>query len=298
MIKPSVKTLWLAVIVLFCASASPIAQAEATGRVVGSISNSEGRLSDVSVLVMSRDRQWNTRSNQNGEFNVDLPTGTYQFILERDGYMKLTVMDVIVRQGSDTNSPFVMEKSRGVEIFDDGFGATEPEPLTTSIGGPLTLNFLPQSAPNIGVNGYASTDRVQRGRIVQVAVVMEIPHGYHVNSNRPLESFLKATQLKVEAPGGVRVGPVAYPRALLRKFSFANDKLSVYEGRAVLRFNVTVPAKFGSGSLELKAKLNYQSCSDALCFPPQAREVKVEIPVVGANESVKRINNEYFGRGR
>ena len=64
----------------------------------------------------------------------------------------------------------------------------------------------PQSAPNIGVNGYASTDKVQRGRVVQVAVVMDIPHGYHVNSNRPLESFLKATQLKVDAPSGVRVG--------------------------------------------------------------------------------------------
>jgi DsbC/DsbD-like thiol-disulfide interchange protein len=156
----------------------------------------------------------------------------------------------------------------------------------------------PQSAPNISVNGYASTDRVQRGRIVQVAVVMEIPHGYHVNSNRPLESFLKATQLKVEAPAGVRVGPVTYPRALLRTFSFSKDKLSVYEGRVLLRFNATVPANFGSGSMELKAKVNYQSCSDALCFPPQSREVKVDVPVVGANESVKRINGEYFGRGR
>ncbi|HXM34138.1 MAG TPA: protein-disulfide reductase DsbD N-terminal domain-containing protein [Pyrinomonadaceae bacterium] len=156
----------------------------------------------------------------------------------------------------------------------------------------------PQSAPNIGVNGYPSTDKVQRGRIAQVAVVIDIPKGYHVNSNRPLENFLVATQLKVEAPGGARVGPVAYPRALLRTFSFSKDKLSVYEGRAVLRFNVTVPANFRSGSLELKAKLRYQSCSDALCFPPQSREVKVEIPVAGANESVKRINGEYFGRGR
>ena len=157
----------------------------------------------------------------------------------------------------------------------------------------------PQSAPNIGVNGYASTDKVQRGRIVSVAVVMDIPHGYHVNSNRPLESFLVATQLKVEAPGGgVRLGPVLYPRALLRNFSFSKLKLSVYEGRAVLRFNVTVPANFGGGSLELKTKLRYQSCSDALCFPPQSREVKVEIPVVGASEPVKRINGEYFPRGR
>jgi len=153
---------------------------------------------------------------------------------------------------------------------------------------------VPQSAPNIGVNGYLSSDKAQRGKVIQAAVVMDIPGGYHVNSNRPLEKFLVATQLSVDTPKGVRVGPVAYPRALLRKFQFSQERLSVYEGRAILRFNVTVPANFNSGSLELKAKLRYQSCSDSLCFPPQNREVKLEVPVVGANEAVKRVNTQYF----
>ena len=40
-------------------------------------------------------------------------------------------------------------------------------------------------------------------------VVMEIPSGYHTNSNRPLEKFLIATQLQIEAPQGIRVGPVS-----------------------------------------------------------------------------------------
>ena len=155
-------------------------------------------------------------------------------------------------------------------------------------------SMMPQSAPNIGVNGFLATDKAQRGKVLQGVIVMEIPNGYHVNSNRPLEKFLIATQLTVEAPGGVRVGPVSYPRALLRKFQFSPDKLSVYEGRPLLRFTVTVPANFNSGSLELRAKLRYQSCNDSLCFPPQNRDIKLEIPVVGANESVKRINTEYF----
>ena len=129
-----------------------------------------------------------------------------------------------------------------------------------------------------------------------MAVVMDIPHGYHVNSNRPLESFLKATQLSVETTSGVRAGAVIYPRASLRKFAFSKTNLSVYEGRVILRFNVTVAANFRDGNLEVKAKLNYQSCSDALCFPPQYREVRVGLPVVSANESVKRINGEIFGK--
>jgi len=258
----------------------------------------EARIAGASVLVESSQQNWTLHSDDQGEFEIRVPVGTYRFLIEMDGFKKLLVTDFIVRESSAVSYKFSMEAG---ECFDCD-GMVEMTPIETTISLPeLTLSLRlpsPQSAPNIGVNGYASTDRVQRGRIVQVAVVMDIPHGYHVNSNRPLESFLKATQLKVEAPGGVRTGAVAYPRALLRKFSFSTERLSVYEGRAVLRFNVTVPANFGSGSLELKAKLNYQSCSDALCFPPQSREVKVQIPVVGATESVKRINSEYFGRGR
>jgi len=156
---------------------------------------------------------------------------------------------------------------------------------------------IPQSAPNIGVNGYFSADKAQRGRVVQAAIVMDIPSGYHVNSNRPLEKFLVATQLGIEAPNSVRVSTISFPRAQLKNFQFSKQKLSVYEGRAILRFNVMVPASYNSGSIELRAKLRYQSCSDSLCFPPQSREVKLDIPVVGTNESVKRVNGEIF-RGR
>ena len=153
-------------------------------------------------------------------------------------------------------------------------------------------------SPNIGINGFFAADKAQRGRTVQAAVVVEIPSGYHINSNKPLAKFLIPTSLKIDAPRGVRVGPVSYPRAQLRGFSFSPDKLSVYEGRAVLRFTVTVPANFAPGLMELRARLKYQSCNDEACFPPTTREIKLPISVVGANDSVKRINGRIFGGGR
>lgn len=75
---------------------------------------------------------------------------------------------------------------------------------------------LPQSAPNISVNGTLAANKIGRGRTVQGSVVLDIPSGYHIHSNRPLEKFLIATQLQIEAPRGLRVGPVTYPRPLLR----------------------------------------------------------------------------------
>ncbi len=84
----------------------------------------------------------------------------------------------------------------------------------------IPANFQAASAPalspepNIGVNGYYANDKAQRGRTVQAAIVMDIPGGYHVNANRPLGKYAIPTALKIEAPRGVTVGPVTYPRAI------------------------------------------------------------------------------------
>jgi hypothetical protein len=137
----------------------------------------------------------------------------------------------------------------------------------------------PQDAPNIAVTARLSADKVRRGRSVQASLVMDIPSGYHVNSSRPLEKFLVPTQLKVEGPAGIRVGAVSYPKAVLRKFKFSKNQVSVYEGRATMKVNVSVPASFSQGSAELKARLRYQSCSDEVCFPPETRELSVTLAI-------------------
>jgi thiol:disulfide interchange protein DsbD len=170
--------------------------------------------------------------------------------------------------------------------------ATTPAPRAAV----ASNNFLtPAAQSNIGVNGFFAADRAQRGRSVQAAVVLDIPHGFHVNANRAAK-FSIPTVVKIDAPKGLRVSAVSYPRAVVRRLGFSKDPLSLYEGRAVMRFNVAVPANYQTGLTELRAKVTYQSCNDEVCFPPTTREVKLGINVVGANESVKRINGQYFGR--
>jgi DsbC/DsbD-like thiol-disulfide interchange protein len=157
----------------------------------------------------------------------------------------------------------------------------------------LVVPALAQAS--IWVNGYFATDKAQRGRVVQAAIVMDIPEGYHVNSNKPLGKYAIPTVLSIEAPSGIRVGPVSYPRANVRKFKFSEEQLAVYEGRAVLRFNVTVPANFATGQTQLRARLRYQSCTDEVCFPPASREVTLPIEVVNPTDPVKRVNGNFFG---
>jgi thiol:disulfide interchange protein DsbD len=138
---------------------------------------------------------------------------------------------------------------------------------------------LPQTAADVKVSGSLKQDKLKRGGTTQASVTIEIPSGLHVQSNKPLDKFLVPTKLDIEAPQGVKIGPVLYPRARTMKLSFSKTPVSVYEGVAIIRFNVTVPANFGASSAEIKGRLKFQACNNDSCFPPQTREVKVGLNV-------------------
>jgi len=138
---------------------------------------------------------------------------------------------------------------------------------------------VPQSSSDVNVSGSLAPDKVKKGRVARASVLMDIPSGLHVQSSKPLDKFLVATKLDLETPSGMSVGPVSYPRSLMRKLKFSKGMVAVYEGKAVLRFNVTVPANYSGGSGDIKGKLRFQACNDESCFPPVTREVKMWLNV-------------------
>ena len=151
---------------------------------------------------------------------------------------------------------------------------------------------------DVGVNGFYATNKAQQGRAVQAAVVLDIPSGFHVNANRVLNKFSVPTTVKIETPQGARASAVTFPRAKVQKLGFSNEPLALFEGRAVMRFNVTFPANFQTGVTELRAKVRYQACNNEICYPPTTREITMPIAVVGAGEEVRPINRQIFGGGR
>jgi DsbC/DsbD-like thiol-disulfide interchange protein len=164
-----------------------------------------------------------------------------------------------------------------------------------------TFPLLATQASNVGVNGYFSVDPAQQGSTFQAAIVFDIPEGMHVNSNRPLGKYAIATTIKVEPPRGLRVTPVAYPAGKVRSFKFGDgspeEKLAVYEGRAVARFSVAVPADYAQGVAHVRVSVRFQACNDEVCFPPATRELDLAIAIVGRDTPVNHINGEYFGGG-
>ena len=72
------------------------------------------------------------------------------------------------------------------------------------------------SASVVKVKPQESVYKVKPGATFQVAVVIEIEGGYHINSNQPADKFLIPTSLKVESLKGLRTNTVRYPKAKIR----------------------------------------------------------------------------------
>jgi DsbC/DsbD-like thiol-disulfide interchange protein len=144
----------------------------------------------------------------------------------------------------------------------------------------LTIVHAQTTPPKIATRLLLTNSNVQRGRSVHASLVLDIPPGYHVNAHDPVSRFALPTKIEVEAPGGMKIGPIFYPRAIVRRFTFSEDRLGVYENRAVIRFSIMVPPNQPSGKTEIKTRLSYQSCSDEVCFPPMKREISVSLTVL------------------
>ena len=151
--------------------------------------------------------------------------------------------------------------------------------LGISIAGGTGTASAQTTPPKIETTLALVTNKVQRGRAVSGSLILEIPAGYHVNAHKPLSRFALPTKIEVEAPDRIKVGPITYPKGIVRKFSFSDDRLVVYENRAVIRFSIIVPANQPKRNAEIKALLNYQSCSNEVCFPPAKREVTLSFTV-------------------
>lgn len=137
----------------------------------------------------------------------------------------------------------------------------------------LVLFFGISSAANaqsVALSGSIGKGTVTRGSTTRATLVMSIPGGLHVNSNRPGSEYAIPTSVRVTVTGG-KAGAVAYPRGRSRKFSFSEGALNVYEGRVTFTFNVTVPASFRGSTLRVRATARYQACTNEVCYPPTSK---------------------------
>ena len=122
---------------------------------------------------------------------------------------------------------------------------------------------------------------LQAGKNGNMVLPFRVANGFHINSHKPHEDYLIATELKLEPPSGVMVSKVDYPDGKDASFPFAPDeKLSVYSGDFTVALQVHAPPKTPPGKYSIKGVLRFQACDNRACYPPKNTPIEVEINVV------------------
>jgi len=153
----------------------------------------------------------------------------------------------------------------------------------------------PSGKDVVAPEAFASHDPVARGMSFQVAVVLKIRNGFHVNAREVTEDYLIPTDLRAEIPAGFKLGPVAYPKGTLQTFTFSkNKKLNVYSGNVTILLPLTVLPTAPLGPQHVPMKLRYQACSTEICLPPVTKDVDATLNVVASTSASKPANPDIF----
>ena len=148
---------------------------------------------------------------------------------------------------------------------------------------PLILTFILVVIGQVSVtaqeiNVSLAEGLVASGSTLRGTILLSIPEGLHVNSNKPSSEYLIATTVRLSG-NGVKIGKIDYPEGQNRKFQFSDSELNVYEGEISIPFSVSILKSFKKRPVAMKALVSYQACTEEVCYPPKKTEIAITAPV-------------------
>lgn len=144
---------------------------------------------------------------------------------------------------------------------------------------------LPAASPadvqarHVKLHTASSTETVSGGQRILLSVTVEMPKGYHVYAPGT-EGYLPLSWT-LNPSAGWKEHEVIFPKPRILFLKAINEKVPVYEGKAMLARDVTIgddrslkPLLAQDGTLTIEGAVRYQACSERICFPPEIVPVK------------------------
>jgi Disulphide bond corrector protein DsbC len=154
---------------------------------------------------------------------------------------------------------------------------------------------LPAPSAVVKPHTYVSLEPVPRGTEFQIAVVVEIARGFHMNSHKPTDQYLIPTTLTSQLPAGFRLVDTLYPAGRLEKFAFSPNKpLDVYTEKVNLRLMLAAQSDAPLGDATIPMTLRYQACNDTTCLPPVKVPVEAKLVVAAVGAKARAVHPELF----
>jgi len=151
------------------------------------------------------------------------------------------------------------------------------------------------------ITPLVESDAVRPGSDVRLALKVALPDGFHVQSNKPRDPLLIATELAIDSPAGTTVAEVVFPTAVDLKQAGVDQPLAVFPQNFAVGVKLRIPPT-ASGEVVVPARLRYQACNDTTCFAPTNVTTQWTLRVASSGAPTKALNRDVidriaFGRG-
>jgi thiol:disulfide interchange protein len=155
--------------------------------------------------------------------------------------------------------------------------------------------------PKVDVTPLVETDPAARGADLHLALTVQIPKGYHTNSNKPRDPNLIPVTLTFGAlPPGVTVSELVFPDAVDLKQQGSDQPLRVFDGAFIIGATLKVAGDAPAGKVELPAVFRYQACDEVACYAPKSLPAAWKFTIAakaGAKLSAETFRTIAFGTG-
>lgn len=163
--------------------------------------------------------------------------------------------------------------------------------LDKALGKVLLHEEAPQAdeqGERVKITGFLSDPDLKLEVVNTLYVRLQMAAGYHVYGD-PLPEGFYPTRIAVQAAPGVRVGEPVYPPTQPREFEILGVTLNVYDGVTEIAVPVTGTTELwgasetigtnGERQVELDVIVDYQVCSETICYSPQTAQLSIAAPV-------------------
>ncbi|MEH6578819.1 MAG: DUF255 domain-containing protein [Amphritea sp.] len=143
--------------------------------------------------------------------------------------------------------------------------------------GYLLASLQQQLAGEFSTLGYAARGHIRaaaRYHIDQniIRIRLKTADGWHINSDKPLQSNLIPTQVKVTDRRFAESVVINYPQAEIRTLGFQQEPLALFAGHVDIEASISTEASL---PFRLPLEISLQACNDEICLPPETLNLQV-----------------------
>ena len=142
----------------------------------------------------------------------------------------------------------------------------------------LLLQVIPP-APKPGHAAIAATPAAVNGAAGgKVALFVDVTPKPNIHVYAPGAEFYIPITVKLNAAAEIKPGKLVYPKA--ETMTLLDEKVQVFQKPFRLTQDVTIDKSAKPGStIAVTGTVNYQSCDDKVCYPPESAPVSWTINV-------------------